>query len=93
MTKRKGSSAVQALSVHQHIDRMLRGGLTQAEISRALIMSQNNISYHMNGNCKCKAPRYVYVPESWFRCRKCDGGWNANNGCEHSWYLDFSNGR
>ncbi len=76
-----------ALAIHERIDELRAVSLTQSQIARALGMAQNSVSHHLNDHCKCTAPRYAYVPESWFRCRKCGGGWRANNGCKHSWEL------
>ncbi|KKK88266.1 hypothetical protein LCGC14_2744910 [marine sediment metagenome] len=89
---RRGDTA-KALELHERIDEKLSKGLRISQIGRDLKMAHGSVSHHANRHCKCTAPRYAYVPESWFRCRKCDGGWRANNGCEHSWYLDVRKGQ
>ncbi len=85
---RRGDTAG-ALRLHGQIDEMLSEGRRISEIARALELAHGSVGHHANRHCKCTAPRYAYVPESWFRCRKCDGGWRANNGCKHSWGLVF----
>jgi hypothetical protein len=80
-------TTAESLGNHRRISELLYAGLTQAEASRVLMLPQSTISHHANHHCKCDAPRYVYVPESWFVCRKCKGGWRTKNGCEHSWEL------
>ena len=58
-----------------------------ARHERILDLTSRAVYYHMNGECKCDSLRYVYVPESWFMCRFCGGGWRSNNGCRHKWKL------
>jgi predicted transcriptional regulator len=58
-----------------------------AQIAQRLGVTQRTVRYHLNEDCRCAGPQYVYVPASWFKCRKCGGDYNVRNGCQHEWKM------
>ena len=60
---------------------------TVKEIATITRRNHATVCHHLNNQCTCDGPKYVYVAASWFRCRLCGGGWFDRNGCRHEWEL------
>ena len=75
------------IDLHEQVVSLHAEGKSATKISHLLDMASPSVYYHLNGRCKCLAPRYAYVPESWFVCRLCGGGWGSKIGCKHEWKL------
>lgn len=75
------------LSLHEQMAALRHEGKTLKQIGHTVGRSHSTVSYHLNGECRCPGPEYVYVPAKWFRCHKCGGGFLSRNGCRHEWGL------
>ncbi len=74
-------------SLHERIVSLKTQGLLQVEIAAVIGRSERCISHHINNNCVCGGPKFIYVPSAWFKCRLRGCGWFDRNGCQHSWEL------
>lgn len=74
-------------ALHDEMVSLRQKGFSLIDIGQKVFRDHATVSYHLNNECKCGGPRYVYVAASWFRCRLCGGGWFDRNGCHHSWEL------
>ncbi len=74
-------------TLHDEMVSLRQKGLTVIEIGQRVFRCHSTVSYHLDNNCQCGGPEYVYVAASWFKCRLCGGGWFDRNGCRHSWEL------